>query len=45
MNNLNPHFKKAIHLSLDQNDEQPLEFRLYDVDFLSGQEVSKPFLI
>jgi Ca2+-dependent lipid-binding protein len=39
MNTLNPHFKKAIRLSLKQDDEQPLEFKLYDVDFLSGQEV------
>jgi hypothetical protein len=39
MNTLNPSFKKNVLLSLNPADEQPLVFKLYDVDFLSGQEV------
>jgi hypothetical protein len=39
MNNQNPQFKQKIALIYVPEDDQQLEFRLYDVDFLSGAEV------
>jgi hypothetical protein len=39
MNSQNPQFKKKISLKYVPDDGQQLEFRLYDVDFLSGTEV------
>ncbi len=39
MNTLNPHFKRNIGLKFLPDEDQILEFRLYDVDFLSGAEV------
>jgi hypothetical protein len=39
MNNQNPQFKRKIGLKFLPDDDQTLEFRLYDVDFLSGAEV------
>jgi hypothetical protein len=40
MNNQNPQFKRKIGLKFHPDEDQTLEFRLYDVDFLQGAEVS-----
>jgi hypothetical protein len=34
-----PHFTKPITLKYDPNDDTVLEFRLYDIDYLAGEEV------
>jgi hypothetical protein len=39
MNSLNPQFKRKIGLKFLPDEDQRLEFKLYDVDFLSGAEV------
>jgi hypothetical protein len=39
MNTQTPQFKQKISLKYVPDDGQQLEFRLYDVDFLSGSEV------
>ena len=39
MNSQAPQFKTKISLKYLPDDDQQLEFRVYDVDFLSGSEV------
>ncbi len=39
MNTLNPKFMRSIDIKYVPDDGQQLEFRLYDVDVMSGGEV------
>ena len=41
MNSQSPQFKQKISLKYVPDDDQQLEFKLYDVDFLSGAEVAR----
>jgi hypothetical protein len=39
MNKPSPQFKTTIHLKYFPDADQTLDFRVYDVDFLQGEEV------